>query len=266
MRPAEAGIVCNQATFAAALLDPALPCPAGLRAWNGSDPTARLAVYRNNVLSSLIDALADTFPVVQQLVGEDFFRAMAGIYARQAPPRSPLLTHYGAAFPVFVAQFPPAQALPYLADVAQLEAMRVRAYHAADAPAVSAEALSLALSNAARMGELRLDLHPSLCTLASDHAVVSLWAAHQADGEIEPVAIDAPESAIVLRASLEVLVLPAPDGSVDFLQALLQGRGLGDAAASAVAAAPHFDLTATLSLLLTHGALISLHLPQKQAS
>ena len=74
--------VGSQAAFAAALLYPARPCPPGLHAWNGSDPAARLAVYRNNVVSSLIDALADTFPVVQQLVGEEFFRAMAGVFAR----------------------------------------------------------------------------------------------------------------------------------------------------------------------------------------
>ena len=53
----------NEARFAAALLDSRQGCPAGLRTWNGSDPAARLAVYRNNVVSSLIDALADTFPV-----------------------------------------------------------------------------------------------------------------------------------------------------------------------------------------------------------
>ena len=41
--------------FAAALLDPALPCPAHLRAWNGSDATRRFSVHRNNVVGSLVD-------------------------------------------------------------------------------------------------------------------------------------------------------------------------------------------------------------------
>ena len=35
--------------------------------------SAGLAVYRNNVRSSLSKALAETFPVVTQLVGDDFF-------------------------------------------------------------------------------------------------------------------------------------------------------------------------------------------------
>lgn len=51
----------HQQAIAAALLDPAHPCPPGLTAWNGSDPAHRFAVYRNNVIVSLVDALADTF-------------------------------------------------------------------------------------------------------------------------------------------------------------------------------------------------------------
>ena len=48
----------NQTTLAAALLDPGLPCPPGFTTWNGSDPTRRLAVHRNNIVVSLIDALS----------------------------------------------------------------------------------------------------------------------------------------------------------------------------------------------------------------
>ena len=68
----------TQAAFAAALLDPQRPCPEGLFSANGADPASRFAVYRNNVQSSLINALADSYPVVLQLVGDEFFRAMAG--------------------------------------------------------------------------------------------------------------------------------------------------------------------------------------------
>lgn len=262
-------VASAQAEFAAALLDPNRCCPDDLHTWNGSDPTARLAVYRNNVVGSLIDALADTFPVVQQLVGEEFFRAMAGVFVRQSPPRSKVLALYGQDFPQFVAQFEPAQSLPYLADVARLETARVQAYHAADAEPVSAEAVSLALSmgtSGDRMGDLRLVCHPSVSTLASPYAVVTLWAAHQGDAEIEPVDVDRGECAIVVRERLDVLVLRAPDGAASFLAAVQQGQSLGDAAAAAATAASAFDLTATLSLLLGHGALTSIHLPQGLSS
>jgi hypothetical protein len=255
---------CAQATFAAALMDPALACPPGLRAWNGSDPTARLAVYRNNVISSLIDALAETFPVCQALVGEEFFRAMASVFVRQSPPRSRILAHHGAEFPAFIQAFEPVQTVPYLADVARLEALRVRAYHAADAEPVAAEAVSLALASGERTAELLLSVHPCVSVVVSPYAVVSVWAAHQGDADATLIDVDQPECAIVLRDGLDVLVLECPAGAAAFVSAVQQGHNLGDAAEVAATAATDFDLAATLGVLLTHGALMALQLPRRQ--
>jgi hypothetical protein len=263
-----AGAFNSQRDFAAALLEPQRAAPPGLRAWNDSDPAVRLAVHRNNVLSSLVDALADTCPVVQQLVGAEFFRAMASLFVRAAPPRSRVLARYGQDLPSFIAAFEPAQGLPYLADVARLELARVAAYHAADAEPVSDETVRQALDCGERMGELRLVLHPSANTVASPHAVVTLWAAHQVHGEhrMAPVDVDVPESALILRSGLDVLVLPAPSGTVAFVDAVRAGMNLGEAAVHAATAAPAFDLTTTLSQLFAHGALSSIHLPPRLSS
>ncbi len=171
----------GQSEFAGALLDPGLDCPAGLRAWNGSDPATRFAVYRNNVVVSLIDALADGFPVTQALVGEAFFRAMARAWVQSQPPRTRVLAHAGEDFPQFVERFAPARQLAYLAGVARLEFARVRAYHAADAGSVDVPALGAAFALPDAALRLRLGLHPSLSLLASPYAVVSLWAAHQGE-------------------------------------------------------------------------------------
>jgi len=257
----------NQAEFAAALLDPHRPCPPGLHTWNGADPAKRFAVYRNNVIISLVDALADGFPVVAQLVGDEFFRAMAAVFVRHAPPCSRILARYGEGFADFIAKFDPAAGLPYLADVAALEMARVQAFHAADAPALDAEGARLALSCAERAGELVLALHPSVRVLRSEFALASLWAAHQCEGEVDlgGIEIDAPEAAGVLRQGIEVLVLPLTHAGHDFVAALRQGRPLGDAAAAALAVDPSFDLGACLALLLGHGAVVSIQLPGSQA-
>lgn len=245
--------------FAAALLDPDLPCPPGLRAWNGSDPQRRFAVHRNNVVASLVEALADTFPVVQQLVGREFFRAMAALFVRRQPPDSPLLHRYGAGLPDFIAAFPPAQALPYLPDVARLEFARVQACHAADAAPLAPAAIASALSCGERVGELRLRLHPSLRCLASPFAIVSLWSAHQEEGELHAVDVSQAECAIVVRPAFGVLVLRCDPGTVGFLAC--EGS-LGERAAAA-AAVPGFDLGATLGLLIAHGAVTALVLPEE---
>jgi hypothetical protein len=247
----------TQANFAAALLAPDLPCPAGLRAWNGSDPRARLAVYRNNVVSSLIDAVADTFPVAQELVGEEFFRAMAAVFVRQHPPRSRVLAHYGAEFADFVDGFEPVRAVPYLADVARLERARVFAYHAADADPLTAERLGAAMSSGEDLGALQLVCHPSTSVIVSAYAIVSLWAAHQGDGDLSAVDPALPEFALVVRPGLDVFVLRLPPGAAHFVIALRAGAGLADAAALAAGEAADFDLPNVLALLMGHGALIS---------
>ena len=257
---------CEQAEFAAALLDPGLPCPAALMAWNGSDVTPRLAVYRNNVVSSLVDALAQTFPVVQELVGVEFFRAMASVFVRQAPPRSRILAHYGSALPDFIGQFAPARSVPYLSGVARLEFARVHAYHAADAEPVASESIGLALTSGDRIGELRMVLQPSIGVVRSDYAVVSLWAAHQDAIALNTVDPLLPESGLVLRDGLEVLVLLLPPGAAEFVKAVQDGHCLADAASAAIGAAPEFELAATLALLLGHGAVTSIHLPQSLSS
>src|SRR5262249_11658234 len=78
-----------------------------------------IAVHRNNVMVACIDALAAIFPSIALLVGDDFFRSTAAEFARGQLPERPSLYEYGASFADFLARFPPAAALPYLADVAR---------------------------------------------------------------------------------------------------------------------------------------------------
>lgn len=234
----------HQTTFAAALLNPALPTPPGLRVWNGSDPAVRFAVYRNNVVASLIDALAATFPVVQALVGGDFFRAMARLYVQAHPPRSRVMAWFGAELPAFIEAFEPAASVPYLADVARLERAQVQAYHAADVPAIAPEALQTALANPDQLAMLRLGLHPSVQVVASAYTVFSLWVAHHGG---EPVAgVDQPQTALVLRCGLEVEILSIPVAAGRFITALQAG----DTLLAAASADPALDLSATLALLI----------------
>jgi len=242
-----------QALFAQALLQPAQPCPDGLRTWNGSDPALRFAVYRNNVLVSLVDALAATFPVVQALVGQEFFHAMAALFVRAHPPQSRILAWYGAELPDFIDHFEPTASLPYLADVARLEMARVRGYHAADVAAVPPEALQAALLQPERLATLRLGLHPSLQVLASRHAVFSLWAAHQGTLDLASVDPYQAETALVYRQDMQVETLAVSPTTGQFIRAVLQGESL----LAAASADTDLNLAATLAhlvrqQLLTH--------------
>ena len=248
----------DQRAFVDALLDPAQPVPAGLVTWNGSDPLARFSVYRNNVIASLINALADTYPVTQELVGEEFFRAMARIFVHAEPPRSRVLAFYGASFPVFIAHFPPAQSVPYLADVARLEIARVRAYHAAECPALAAADIVQALTDPNQLPHLLAGFQPSMALVRSQYAVISLWAAHQGMANIETVDPHVAENALIIRPDLDVDVIRLTDGAGEFVEQLLGGADLGSAATQASLADPQFDLTGTVSLLMRTQAIISI--------
>lgn len=246
----------SQAAFAAALLNCGLPPPDGLVAWNGSDPGRRFAVYRNNVIVSLVDALADAFPVTLELVGEDFFRAMARVFAVAHPPRSRLMAFYGAEFPVFVEAFPPAAGIPYLADVARLAFLRVAAYHAADAEPLSVEEIAAALAATEALPSLRVTLHPSLGVLPSRFAVASLWGAHQGLLALSGVVPGVPETALVMRRALAVDVLRIAPADGMFIAALRGGAALASAVGAAQEADPGFDPAGALGLLLQNGAVV----------
>ncbi|QLG91665.1 putative DNA-binding domain-containing protein [Pseudomonas yamanorum] len=253
----------HQDEFANALLALDEPCPDGLFSSNGADPASRFAVYRNNVHSSLINALATSYPVTLQLVGEAFFQAMAGLYVQAFAPGSPLINEYGGDFADFIQGFAPAASVPYLADVARLERLRVRAYHAADALPMDQQALVTALQQQSALGELRLQLHPGVATLNSAYAVVGLWAAHQTGESLATLNPFHAQSALVLRNGLEVKVFVIDSGSVAFINSLNNDWPLEMSLAYALDAAAEFDLHQCLALLIGHGAITHLHTEQK---
>ncbi|NWG24643.1 MAG: putative DNA-binding domain-containing protein, partial [Pseudorhodoplanes sp.] len=97
----------RQSGFARALLDPARGVPPGVIAHTGHRIQKRFAVYRNNVTASLVTALRTRFPVIEKLVGDEFFAAMARVFVLENPPRSPILAEYGDSFPSFLERFAP---------------------------------------------------------------------------------------------------------------------------------------------------------------
>lgn len=251
----------RQAGFAAALLDAALPTPAGLYAWNGSDPGLRFAVHRNNVVHSLVAVLGDTFPVVRQLVGDEFFGAMARRYVADHPPASPLMHRYGAGLPAWIAGFTPVAALAYLPDMARLDWARLCAFHAADAEAIDLQTLAALMQSPEQLAKASLTLQPSLAVVRSTHPIVSLWGAHQQDDAardawLAEVPMRGAESALVFRdAADDALVHGLPDADAALTAAIASGAQLG----TVQDAHPQADFVRVLALLLRHGLVTGIH-------
>jgi len=244
----------DYAGFAAALLDPALPPPRGL-------PERRFAIYRNNVVFGLIEALGARFPVCRRLLGAECFDATAAAFARRRPPCSPVLHDYGEGFGEFLETFPPLAEFDYLGDMARFEAALSRAYYSADAtPLAPAVLASMAPEELHRSS---LALHPSLEIIASKRPVLSIWRAHQGDGPPSIATLDCCEDALILRPDLEVEAHLLPSGGRVFLAAILEGRTLGESIARALAFRTAFDLAAMLSLLFSSRAIVGAGVPHQ---
>jgi hypothetical protein len=242
----------TEAAFAAAVLDRDAAVPPSVLGRNGATPERRFAVYRNNVYASLVDVLAGRFPVTAKLVGADFFWAMARLHAEQTPPSSPVLLGYGAGFPDFIGAFPPAQAVPYLADVARLEWAWHVACHATDATPLDLAALAAAQSSP----NVFLRLHPSARLVRSVYPVVTIWELGAREGEGAPARLPAVgEDALVIRPELDVEVRRLPRGGGAFLSALIDAAPLEAAAEQAAAADSAFDLAVNLAGLMTSRAI-----------
>lgn len=238
--------------FHAALLDPDRPAPPGLTDPEGRPAGRRFDVYRNNVAVSLTEALRQAFPVIRKLVGDEFFTAMAREHARRYPPRSPLLMFYGEDMPGFLATFPPVAHLGYLPDIARLELALRQSYHAADAKPLATEALQAMPPEDFLAARLRLA--PALRLVRSDWPILSIWLANT-EGMPPPSARVA-EHVLILRPEFDPAPHLLPNGGADFIAALLGNKPV----AAALEAAPGLDLTTTLTLLISGGAIVGLEL------
>ncbi len=248
-----------ETSFAGALLSADQPIPPGITAHSAAVPTRRFAVYRNNVIMGLRKTLQSRFPAVEKIVGVEFFAAMARVFVTAQPPRSPLLAAYGDDFPAFIAAFEPASELPYLADIARLEAARTRAYHAEDATPIDTG--RFAVLDSRTIGAIRIDIHPSVEIVRSPFPIVTIWAMNSGEQELSPIADWRGEDALVARPNLDVQVRKLPPGGAAFLLTLAAGRPLGEAAEVGVADDPDFDLTNNLAGLIGSGLVRNIVLP-----
>jgi hypothetical protein len=241
----------TQASFAAALLDAGKAVPEGVTSHTSSQPVRRFAVYRNNVVASLVKALGMRFPATSRIVGEEFFNAMARVFVTADPPRSPVLMSYGDDFPDFIERFEPAAELPYIADVTRLEAARTRAYHAADAEPIEPDRLRNIAPEA--LGGMRFALHPSAEVVRSRYPIVTIWAMNSGEAGLGPIEDWRPEHALIARPHLDVEVRRLPAGGAALLAALIAGNTLAEAAEGAGAEDGGFDLAANLAGLIGAG-------------
>lgn len=250
------GLADFQQGFAAAMLDVALPPPYSIRGASFRCAARRFDVHRNKITRSLVQTLAERYPVTRRLIGTESFAAMARLYTVHNPPRSPVLLDYGDTLPLFIRSLGPMPSIEYLADISDLERGLSRAYHAADAAPLSIDAFSQLSPDF--LEDLVVSFHPSASLIASRFPIVSIWEANRDGDESQFVTRWAAEAALVARPEDEVRIWLLPTGGYTFLTNLMKGATLAEATRAAAADEPNFDLTTNLETLISSRACIAL--------
>ncbi len=235
-----------QAVFSAALFD-ATHEPAILP--HIAAHPDRFALYRGNLTATWDKVLSSTFPVIRQLLGDEFFTALSRAFGMAHPSDNPDLNHFGEHFARFLAYFEHVAEYPYLPDMARLEWALHRAYYADDAAPIAPDAFA-ALSPE-DFESARFTLHPAATLFDSHRAVVSLWLAHQADNAAFPSDMDVPSYAAIVRPRFKTELAPLSQAGHAALGALAAGETMGEALDAA------FELAANLRQWLDLGVLSS---------
>lgn len=240
-----------QAQFASSLLKPAPAVHA-----HATRNDKALSVYRNTVMKGLIDALAANFPTVQRLVGDDWFTGAAAEFARQHPPHDPVLAHYGAEFPSFLAQFPPAMMLPYLSAVAQLDRIWMDAYFAADDTPSRAD--DLQGLDEAGLFNCKLSFHPTARYGRFAHSAVTIWLANHPIitpniNSTELEVADEMEAILLVRPEFDVHAHRLSAEEYTFVQQLHTQPSLGAAAMAMLTQQPQFPIPTAVAKFINLG-------------
>lgn len=245
-----------QRAFAAQLLREDESILRGLIDDDAISSERRMSIYLSNFRGSLLDALADTYPVTSNLVGSDFFQFLFDQYRRLHPARSGDLRDFGGYLPEFLVAFEPTSALPYLVDVARLEWAYHVVFHAPSPAPFEPE--TLACLAPAAFPNLKFRLGPACRLLHSRYPIFRIWEVNQegyvGEGHIE--LDEGPQTVLVVRRRSIVELWQLPHAEAAFVEAIAAGHNLGRAVDETVIRAGDFSLDTILAKYVRTGAFV----------
>jgi uncharacterized protein (UPF0276 family) len=214
-------------------------------------PAQRLGIYRGNLFANWAKGLAAAYPVVQQLVGDDFFSGLARAYGKAYPSQDPDLNRFGERFPEFLASFEHVAEFPYLPDMARLEWALHQSFYAPDDPAL--DPADLAGVPPEQVEALTLPLRPSSALMRSEWSVAKLWLAHQHGGPAFPAQMGQESLALVVRPLWQPQLVELPPAAFAALSSCARGETFGAALDAAFAVDEDFDVASQLRQWLALG-------------
>lgn len=230
-----------------------------IRATANKTPAERLAIYRSNIQETHINALQDIYAVCKKLVGNNYFRQLAGLYVSLYPSKDHDLNRYGEKFPDFLDEIittrPEASSLCYLSDIARLEWLYHKSHYTIDESPFDVSLLSEMPQQ--QWIDLQFRTSASLGLLCSGYPVFEIWCYHQ--GKMDSV-LALEESAelqhiAVWRKKLEFKIEVISALAYGWLIALGDGANLGELSANLNSSE---ELGSLLSISIQRGWIVGL--------
>ena len=247
-------LAAGQDAFARALFDAS--GEAALHAQVASD-ARRFALYRGNLTATWDKVLSAAYPVIRQLVGEEFFTALSRAFGMANPSLDADLNKFGDRFAGFLAHFEHVAQFPYLPDMARFEWALHRNHCAPDAATVTA--VQLGSLDPLRFEQSHARLHPACSLFASDWATIPLWQAHQPGSGVDfPHHMAGPSWGVIARPRWKSEVAALPASAHAALTVLASGGSFGAALDAAFALDDDFDVPAHLAQWVALGVFSSL--------
>ncbi len=223
-----------------------------------------LRAYRANAQELAEKALQASYPVMQQLLGEENFSHLAQDLWQALPPQCGDLAQWGDELHAYLREVPQLQALlaehAYLSDVARVEWALHQAAKVADAALDTASFQLLASTDPA---QLCLMLSPGCALIRSAFPVVSILHLHderQPDAHElaqQEIAAGHAQTALIWRQGFRPMLAQVDVASATLIDSALQGQSLAAAVDAAFAQTPDFDFSAWLSASVKSGLLIA---------
>lgn len=190
-----------------------------------------LLAYQSHGLALAGRVLAEAYPIILQLVGNDNFAPMARQFWHQHPPVQGDMACWGGELAAFIEAAPQLASEPFLGDVARVE---WSLHQAATAEEARPDLPSIALLTSHAPDTVTLRLSPGAAVLASVFPVVSIVRAHLGGkpdltraGELLKSGVG--EHALVWRHGFQPKVTAISKAEFSLIRALLGGQPLAQA-------------------------------------
>lgn len=227
-------------------------------------PANHLAIYRNNIFSCLIETLQNTYPLIQTLLGVDFFQMTAKEYIRQYPSRSGNLHDYGEYFADFLSEYAPVHHLIYLTEVAEFEWACHRIYVAPDHPAFDLERLKQ--FTLPQYEQIRFVLNPASYLRKFHFPILKILELCVSDPEATVELNSDTTNLLIIRRELDISLASLPPEDFIFLEALSNHHTLQEALHLTQLSYPSYNLEDKLPGFVSEKIIVDCYLSDEVES